>query len=88
MRFDWDEAKSELNEAKHGVPLEFGCEIWDGRVVTLLSRRNGEMRKLSIGRVRGEYWSVVWEDRGETRRLISVRLSTAKERSCYDRNDR
>ena len=42
MEFDWDEAKSEINEAKHGVPLSFVCEMWNDRVVTFSSPRNGE----------------------------------------------
>lgn len=88
MEFEWDDTKNEINEAKHGVPLSFAREIWEGRVVTFSSPRKGEDRKLSIGRISGEYWTVVWQPRGEARRLISARLSTPKERSEYDRNDR
>ena len=87
MEFDWDEAKSEINEAKHGVPLSFVCEMWNDRVVTFSSPRNGEDRKLSIGRIGGEYWAVVWQPRGGVRRLISARLATPRERSEYDRNN-
>ena len=85
MRFEWDENESVANEEKHGVPLSSGCAMWDSRLVTLSSRRKGEDRKLSIGLVNGEYWSAVWEPRNGAVRLISVRLSTSKERSCYDR---
>lgn len=88
MRYEWDASKSEANEEKHGVPLSFAAQLWEGRVVTLPSPRKGEARKLSIGRISGEYWSVVWEPRGDARRLISARLSTPRERSVYDRYDR
>ena len=88
MHFEWDEKKNASNEEKHGVPLSFGCALWDSRVVTFSSRRKGEARKLSIGRIGGEYWSAIWEPREDAVRLISVRLATPKERSCYDRNDR
>lgn len=87
MRYDWDDAKSSLNEKNHGVPLEFAVALWEHRVVTLPSRRKGEKRMLSIGRIAGEYWTVVWVRRGDARRLISARRSTVRERSLYDRND-
>ena len=87
MRFEWDDRKSELNEEKHGVPLDFGCDIWHSRVVTLRSNKRGEKRKISFGMIGGECWAVVWEDKGDTRRLISVRLATRRERSFYDSND-
>ncbi len=49
MVFEWDGKKSLANEAKHGVGLDFGCYLWDGRVVTLRSPKKGEDRRLSIG---------------------------------------
>ncbi len=87
MRFEWDENKSIANEEKHGVPLSFGCAIWNARLATFSSRRKGEDRKLSIGIVNGEYWSAIWTQRDDAVRLISVRLSTLGERSCYDRHN-
>lgn len=87
MYFEWDDNKNEINELKHGVPLSFGCELWNGRVFSLKANRNKEKRLLSIGRIGGEYWSVIWEDKGEVRRLISVRPSSVKERSLYDYYD-
>ena len=87
MHFEWDSEKSAANEEKHGADFWFACELWNDRVVTFPSRRNGESRKLSIGRIAGEYWTVIWEDRNETRRIISARRATPKERSLYDRND-
>ena len=32
MVFEWDDKTSLANEAKHGVGLDFGCYLWDGRV--------------------------------------------------------
>ena len=87
MVFEWDGQKSLANEAKHGVGLDFGCYLWDGRVVTLRSPKKGEGRRLSIGLIGGEYWVAIWKPSGDSRRLISVRLATPKERSFYDRNN-
>lgn len=89
MRFEWDNKKSEENEKNHGVPLSFGCQLWESRVVTFKANRNGERRRFSTGMIGGECWVVIWEDKGEARRLISVRLATTKkERSTYDRHNR
>ena len=86
MIFEFDPLKSAANENKHGVPLCFGEELWDDVVVTLPSPRSGEDRRLSLGLISGEHWSVVWAPRGDARRLISVRQSTEKERAYYDRH--
>ena len=75
MVFEWDGKKSLANEAKHGVGLDFGCYLWDGRVVTLRSPK------------KGEDWVAIWKPSGDSRRLISVRLATPKERNFYDRNN-
>lgn len=88
MRFDWDESKSEANREKHGVDFAFVVSLWDSPVLTSVSNRKGERRRLSIGRIGGEYWTVIWEPRDGATRIISARLSTPKERSCYDRNHR
>ena len=42
MRFEWDEEKSVANEEKHGVPLSFGCALWESRSITFSARRKGE----------------------------------------------
>lgn len=52
MVFEWDGKKSLANEAKHGVGLDFGCYLWDGRVVTLRSPKRAKTegcRLVSLG---------------------------------------
>ncbi len=88
MYFEWDAKKSATNETKHGASFLFACDLWKDRVVTFPSNRKGERRKLSIGRIMGEYWTVIWEDRGEVRRIISARRATPSERSLYDSNNK
>lgn len=45
MVFEWDDKTSLANEAKHGVGLDFGCYLWDGRVVTLRNPKKGRRQK-------------------------------------------
>ena len=86
MRFEWDDAKAEANEAKHGVAFEEATELWDDpHMVAVEVTRGGERRKLGIARMWGSYWLAVYTQDGETVRIISVRRATAKEAAVYDR---
>lgn len=86
MRFEWDDAKAEANEAKHGVAFEEATELWDDpHMVAVEVTRGGERRKLGLARRWGTYWLVVYTQRGEAVRIISVRRATEKEAALYDR---
>ena len=86
MRFEWDDAKAEANEAKHGVAFEEATELWDDpRMVAVEVSRGGERRKLGIARMWGACWLAVYTQRGEAARIISVRRATEKEAAIYDR---
>lgn len=87
MDYEWDWRKSRDNETKHGVSFMYAIDIWLNWVLTMPSRRKGENRKLSIGVIAGEYWTVIGESKGESRRIISARRSTIKEMARYDRNN-
>ena len=87
MRFVYDADKSEANERKHGIDFETVQELWWGPVVTAPSPRKGEMRYISIGRIAGEYWSVIHAQHGELLRIISARRATKEERSRFDKGN-
>ena len=87
MDYAWDWRKSRDNETKHGVSFMYVIDIWLNWALTMPSRRKGENRKLSIGVIAGEYWTVIGESKGESRRIISARRSTIKEMARYDRNN-
>lgn len=61
MRFEWDEAKSRANRAKHGISFEEVLTIFDGPVLTAVDRRwdYGEERLVSLGRLGGRFTTVV-----------------------------
>ena len=83
VNFDWDSAKSESNEAKHGLSLSGAAAIWNGPVVTLPSRHSGEPRHLAIGLIEGRHWTVIYTPRGDTFRLISARRSRKNEKDIF-----
>ena len=81
--FDWDPAKSVSNEAKHGLSLASASALWAGSVVTIPSKRPGELRHLAIGLIDGRHWTVVYAPRGESFRLISARRSRQNEKTLF-----
>ena len=87
MDYEWDWRTSRDNETKHGVSFMYVIDIWFNWVLTMPSRRKGENGKLSIGVIAGEYWTVIGESKGESRRIISARRFTIKEMARYDRNN-
>lgn len=85
LKFDWDPAKSASNEVKRGPSLAAASALWAGPVVTLPSKRPGEMRHLAIGLIEGRHWTVVYAPRGDHFRLISARRSHENEKALFQK---
>lgn len=85
MRILWDKDKARINEEKHGVTFEEAAEVLVGDYIEFKSNANGEKRSRAVTRIRGEYLTVVYARRGETKRIISARHSSQKERQQYER---
>ncbi len=84
--FEWDEAKSEENLEKRGFDFEFAARIFKGgdRLEYEDRRRDyGERRFAAIGEVEGQILFVVYTWRGPTRRIISARRASRRERNGY-----
>ena len=90
--FDWDEPKAASNEAKHGIAFHEAIEVFDdpGSIEVIDDRkRYGEERLIAIGLVSGVPISVVYTMRGTSRRIISARPASRKERQTLsERNSR
>jgi uncharacterized DUF497 family protein len=85
--FEWDEAKSAANLAKHGISFPEACLIFEGPVLSRSDERHayGERRIVSIGCVRAiAVIVVVHTDRAGVTRLISARRASRRERRLYD----
>ena len=87
MRILWDKDKARINEEKHGVTFEEAAEVLSGDYIEFESNANDEKRSRAVTRIRGEYLTVVYARRGETKRTISARHSSQKERQQYERYD-
>ena len=84
--YEWDEAKNEANTAA-GRP-SFGAVEgfeWETAVITP-SHRSGEVRWAALGLVGNRLYHVVFTERGDKTRIISLRLASRSERSRYVRN--
>ena len=85
MTYEWDEAKSRANLAKHTVSFE-AIELFDwDTAVYRASDRDGESRTEAIGYIGSILFLVVYTFRGENRRIISLRPASRKERETHGR---
>jgi uncharacterized protein len=85
MEFEWDEAKRLSNLDKHGIDFLDVEEVFDGDIVTVEDDRPGygERRFVTFGLLQGRVVAVVYTDRGDAMRLISVRKATQYEQRTY-----
>jgi uncharacterized DUF497 family protein len=88
MSPEFDPEKNAANIAKHGVSLADGDGVLlDPLAVTIEdSAAVDELRWITVGaNSLGLLMVVVWTERGEEIRLISVRPATPKERRAYEK---
>lgn len=85
MEVTFDPRKDASNIEKHGVSLAdvSGFE-WDAAVIWLDQRHGyGELRMIGIGYIGNCLFNVVFVDRGEERRIISLRKANQREVKRY-----
>ena len=85
MNITFDEAKSAINLSKHGVTLADAALLeWDTLWVRTDQRHDyGEVRRIGIGYIGLRLYCVVFTDRGEERRIISLRKANLREATGY-----
>ena len=88
MDFNWDDAKAESNERKHGVAFTEAMTVFaDPLSVTGYDPHpaDDEDRFLTMGMsVNGRLLLVSHTDRGDLVRIISAREATRRERKDYE----
>lgn len=86
MNIEFDAAKDEANIAKHGVSLALAAEIeWSDVLCAPDSRRDyGELREIGFAVIAQRLYVVVFVQRGEVMRIISLRKTNAREGKMYD----
>jgi uncharacterized protein len=86
MKFEWDEVKRRANYAKHGLDLRDAAKVFQGITLTAEDERRdyGEKRFISLGLLEDVVVVVVYTERSERIRLISMRKANQKERRAYE----
>ena len=87
MRFEWDDAKNEINIRKHGIDFEDVRDFFSHPMITQLDDRDGygEARWLSLGWIQSMLGVVVYTERvGDVIRIISARKATKNEVRRYE----
>jgi uncharacterized DUF497 family protein len=78
-------AKDASNLEKHGLSLALATELdWDASLVWVDGRYEyGELRMIALAPDTGILYYVAFVDRGETRRIISLRKANRREVKHY-----
>src|SRR6185503_14896863 len=86
--FEWDEAKAEENQRRHGVTFAEATEVFDddqSSTVPDPDHSVDEARFVIFGATKGGRHLVVsYTDRADRIRLISARQMTPRERRAYE----
>ncbi|MDE1148767.1 MAG: BrnT family toxin [Azospirillaceae bacterium] len=86
MEVEFDPAKNEINRRKHGLDLSFGGQVLaDPALIEFLdeSMDYGENRFLALGFVTAVVYAVVYTERPNSIRIISVRAADKREQAAY-----
>lgn len=85
LQIEFDPTKDASNRQKHGLSLALALELdWDESLVWVDERYDyGELRMLALAPDTGILYFVAFVDRGEVRRVISLRRATRSEVKRY-----
>ncbi|MFZ5507236.1 BrnT family toxin [Methyloversatilis discipulorum] len=85
MRIELDPAKDAGNQAKHGLSLSLAEELdWDAALVWVDDRYEyGELRMIALAPKTETLYYVAFVERGEARRIISLRRANRREVKHY-----
>lgn len=89
MTFNFDEAKSRRNKAKHGIDFVEAQTLWrDAGRLEIPARSATEPRFRVVGTVGDKRWTAVITYRGKRVRIISVRRARREEIQDYEEHQR
>lgn len=85
MQTEFDPAKDISNRAKHGVSLDLAWRLdWDAALVWVDDRHEyGALRMIALAPETGVLYYVAFVDRGNVRRVISLRRANRREVKHY-----
>jgi len=83
--FEFDQAKSEANKAKHGIDFVEAQALWlDEMLIEVAARTQDEPRYLVVGLIGQKHWSAIITYRDDKIRIISVRRARDEEVALYE----
>lgn len=85
MKIEFDPAKDDANQTKHGIALLVANRFdWELAIVKPDQRNDyGEMRMIGYAPLEDRLYCVVFVDRGDVRRIISLRKANSREVKTY-----
>jgi uncharacterized DUF497 family protein len=85
MKIEFDPAKDASNQEKHGLSLALAAQLdWDASLVWVDDRYEyGELRMIALAPDTGILHFVAFVDRGDARRIISLRRANRREVKHY-----
>jgi uncharacterized protein len=85
VEIEFDPAKDQINQEKHGVSLAAAAEIDLGQAIVIEDRRfeYGEMRFIAYAPVGGRLHVLWFTRRGSMVRVIGLRRANRRERNRY-----
>lgn len=85
MRIEFDPDKDAANRARHGVSLALARELdWDAALVWVDDRfQYDEVRMIALAPKTNTLYYVAFVERGNRRRIISLRHATRREVKHY-----
>ncbi len=89
MQIEFDAVKDKQNSVKHGLSLKFAEQLaWDEAYVWIDPRyAYDELRMIGLVPEGDTLYYVAFTDRGEVRRIISLRLAERREIKKYVENN-
>ena len=88
MQFEWDPAKAEDNEAKHGVTFQEASTVFGDALSMVFDDPDhsyDEQLSLIVGQSdQGRTLVIAYTERGDSIRIISARETTRSERETYE----
>ena len=88
MRIEFDSAKDAANQTRHGVSLCMASDLdWEAALVWVDNRfEYNETRMIALAPKTDILYYVAFVDRGEVRRIISLRRANRREVKHYVKN--
>jgi uncharacterized protein len=88
MKIEFDPTKDIANHLKHGISLSLAGELdWEAALVWVDERFDyAELRIVALAPKTGIVYYVAFVDRGEARRIISLRRANRREVKHYAEN--